>query len=180
MSSRLKGSSTWRPSCWRCPPPGAGRPYPPLRPGRGGRKCLTDDRQGGRIAGHGGRNRPTGAPHDVNRRGGIGQQARSSVNRRRSAYSPVRPVVSWTVPWLGRGLAVRMCFERDLPGPPEVVWPHLTWPDRMNQWSEARVELVSAGAGGRPDEAGAARRVDVRALGLRFRLLEVVEESLPP
>jgi len=75
---------------------------------------------------------------------------------------------------------VRTCFERYLPSPPDVVWPHLTWPDRMNEWSEARVELVSAGEGGRPDGAGATRRVTVQVLGLRSRLLEVVEESLPP
>jgi len=75
---------------------------------------------------------------------------------------------------------VKMCFERSLPARPDVVWPHLTWPDRMNEWSEARVELVSAGEGGRADGAGATRRVTVPVLGLRSRLLEVVEESLPP
>ena len=71
-------------------------------------------------------------------------------------------------------------FECNLPGRPDVVWPYLTWPDRMNEWSEARVELVAAGEGGRPDGAGATRRVTVPILGLRSHLLEVVEESLPP
>jgi hypothetical protein len=50
----------------------------------------------------------------------------------------------------------------------------------MNEWSEARIELVSVGEGGRPDCAGTTRRVIVPVLGLRFHLLEVVEESLPP
>ena len=75
---------------------------------------------------------------------------------------------------------MKMRFERTLRGRPDIVWPYLTWPERMNDWSEAHVDLVSAGEGGRPDHVGATRRVTVPVLGLRFQLLEVVEESVPP
>jgi hypothetical protein len=75
---------------------------------------------------------------------------------------------------------VNVRFECNLPGRPDVVWPYVTWPDRMNEWSEARVELVTAGEGGRPDGAGATRRVIVPVLGFRSHLQEVVEESLAP
>jgi uncharacterized protein YndB with AHSA1/START domain len=75
---------------------------------------------------------------------------------------------------------MQMRLEQLLPAPPNTVWKYLTWPDRMNEWSEARIELISAGEGGRPDSVGTTRRVTVPVLGFRSRLLEVVEESLPP
>jgi uncharacterized protein YndB with AHSA1/START domain len=75
---------------------------------------------------------------------------------------------------------MQMTFVRDLPAPPAAVWPYVTEPRRMNEWSEAHVELVSAGADGRPDAVGAARRVTPVVFGLRFPLNEVVEESIPP
>jgi polyketide cyclase/dehydrase/lipid transport protein len=50
----------------------------------------------------------------------------------------------------------------------------------MNEWSEARVEPIAPGAGGRDDAPGARRRVTVRAFGLRAPLVETVVAAEPP
>src|SRR5438105_1751361 len=75
---------------------------------------------------------------------------------------------------------MQMTFVRDLAAPPAAVWPYVTLPERMNEWSEAHAELVSAGADGRADTVGATRRVTPVIFGVRFPLDEVVEESIPP
>ncbi len=73
-----------------------------------------------------------------------------------------------------------MHFEVNLPVPPDRAWPYLTHPDRMNEWSEARIELIAPGPGGLPDAAGATRRVTVSVLGFSAHLAELVEEAVPP
>jgi uncharacterized protein YndB with AHSA1/START domain len=75
---------------------------------------------------------------------------------------------------------MRLRFERDLPAPPAEAWPYLTDPARMNEWSDARIDLLAAGKGGRPDEPGARRQATIRSLGLTSRLVEEVQESRPP
>ena len=75
---------------------------------------------------------------------------------------------------------MRVCFERDFPVPPKVLWPWLTDPARMQQWSAAPVELVSCGPCGRPDGVGSHRLVRVGLGPLRSGLLEEIMQSQPP
>ena len=82
--------------------------------------------------------------------------------------------------WPAGALAGTLHFERDLPAPVDEVWPLISDPVQMNTWSRAQVELVAPGPGGRPDEAGAIRRVTVRSLGVRSELMERVEAAEPP
>jgi hypothetical protein len=46
-----------------------------------------------------------------------------------------------------------------LPAPPPVVWPFISEPDRINQWSTARVHGLAAGDGGGFGAVGALRQV---------------------
>lgn len=75
---------------------------------------------------------------------------------------------------------MKLRFEHALPVPPAEAWPYLTDPARMSEWSEAPIELLSAGPGGRPDEPGATRQATIRALGSTSRLVEEVLESDVP
>jgi uncharacterized protein YndB with AHSA1/START domain len=75
---------------------------------------------------------------------------------------------------------MKLRFEHDLPVPPAVAWPYLTDPGRMNEWSDAHIELVTPGPGGRPDEPGAIRQATIRSLGATSRLVELVVESTRP
>ncbi len=59
-------------------------------------------------------------------------------------------------------------------------WRRLTDPVAMNAWSSARVELIHAGDGERPDSVGTTRRVYIRSLGLTLPLDERVRESERP
>ena len=71
-------------------------------------------------------------------------------------------------------------FERELAATPEQLWDLLTQPERMNEWSTAKISLVSPGDAGRADGVGALRRVDVPGfLGVKQRLREVVVVSEP-
>src|SRR5262249_14852046 len=70
--------------------------------------------------------------------------------------------------------------EQDLPAPPAKAWPYLTDPARMNDWSDAYIELLTPGPGGRPDEPGATRRATIQALGAKSQLVEAIVESTPP
>jgi uncharacterized protein YndB with AHSA1/START domain len=71
-------------------------------------------------------------------------------------------------------------IERMIDAPPEIVWMHVTDPERMNAWSGARITLLAKGDGGRAGGVGAMRRVDIRALGRDTRLVEVIQSSEPP
>jgi uncharacterized protein YndB with AHSA1/START domain len=75
---------------------------------------------------------------------------------------------------------MKLRFEQHLSAPPATAWPYLTDPAHMNEWSDARIELLSPGPGGRPDEPGATRQATIRALGTTSRLVEQVVESCPP
>jgi uncharacterized protein YndB with AHSA1/START domain len=75
---------------------------------------------------------------------------------------------------------MKLRFEHQLPVPPAKAWPYLTDPDRMNDWSDARIELLKPGPGGRPDEPGATRQATIRSLGATSRLVEQVLEAQPP
>jgi uncharacterized protein YndB with AHSA1/START domain len=75
---------------------------------------------------------------------------------------------------------MKLRFERALPVSPAEAWPYLTDPARMSEWSEAPIELLAAGPGGRPDEPGATRQATIRALGTTSRLVEQVLESEVP
>jgi hypothetical protein len=50
----------------------------------------------------------------------------------------------------------------------------------MNDWSDARIELLSPGENGRPDEPGAKRQATIRALGSTSKLVEEVLEASAP
>lgn len=60
--------------------------------------------------------------------------------------------------------------------PPAVVWPHVCEPDRMNVWSEARVELLA----GAPCAVGTTRRIHVRGPLGTVRFDEVITVVEPP
>ena len=66
----------------------------------------------------------------------------------------------------------------DLPHTPQQTWRLITDPEWMNTWSAARIDLVDAGVGDRPDGVGALRTVTLP--NGRTRLKEVVEESEYP
>jgi uncharacterized protein YndB with AHSA1/START domain len=87
-------------------------------------------------------------------------------------WTAVRGASSWT-----RG---RFEYARDLAAPPEDVWPHVTRPELMSAWSEAPIELFTAGPGGGPDAVGTVRRAIVPVFGLKILLEEVIAESEPP
>ncbi len=75
---------------------------------------------------------------------------------------------------------MRLHFEQLLPVPPGEAWPYLTDPARMNEWCEVRIDPLTTGRTGRPDEPGATRRATIRALGLRSELVEEVTEAAAP
>jgi uncharacterized protein YndB with AHSA1/START domain len=84
-----------------------------------------------------------------------------------------------TEPFIERN-AMKLRFDYNLPAPPATAWPYLTDPVRMNEWSDAHIELLNPGPGGRPDEPGATRQATIRSLGATSRLVELVVESSPP
>lgn len=75
---------------------------------------------------------------------------------------------------------MELLFDRMIAAPPEVVWPLLTDPARMSEWSEAPIGSLSLGAGGRPDAAGATRSVNARAFGLSMMIEEAILEADRP
>ena len=60
-----------------------------------------------------------------------------------------------------------------VPAPTLVAWRHLTEPDLMNRWSQAKISLIETGDEGRADGVGALRSVRVTGA----RLLEVIQEA---
>ncbi len=72
-----------------------------------------------------------------------------------------------------------IAWERDLDAPPEVVWPHITVPEKMVAWSRAPIARSDDGDGGTPDGVGALRRVTIRALGRETTFEEVIAASEP-
>ncbi len=75
---------------------------------------------------------------------------------------------------------MRLLFDHQFPVSPAKAWPYLTNPERMNDWSDARIELLKPGPSGRPDEAGAQRQATIRSLGATSQLVEEIVESQPP
>jgi uncharacterized protein YndB with AHSA1/START domain len=75
---------------------------------------------------------------------------------------------------------MRLRFEQEFRAPPAKAWPYLTDPKFMNDWSDAHIELLSPGPGGRPDEPGAKRQATIRALGSASHLVEEVLEARAP
>jgi hypothetical protein len=71
-------------------------------------------------------------------------------------------------------------LARDLPAPPEAVWPYVADPRLINLWSTAAVEETSPGDGGRPGSVGTLRTVTVPKPGIDMRFEEVIEHSEPP
>jgi len=61
---------------------------------------------------------------------------------------------------------------------PAAVWPLITEPPRMNEWSEARIEHVEAGDRGGTGDVGALRRVIIPGFA-PTRLLETIRVSVP-
>jgi hypothetical protein len=64
---------------------------------------------------------------------------------------------------------MELAFDRVLAVPPDVAWPYLTVPEKMNLWSEAHVSSTEAA-----DVVGARRIVRVPAFGFRSTLYEEV------
>ena len=77
-------------------------------------------------------------------------------------------------------MTLQIALARELAGSVEAVWPLLTDPARMNEWSEAPVRALAPGDGGRMDGVGALRRVLAPGPTGEVRLLEVIEASEPP
>lgn len=73
-----------------------------------------------------------------------------------------------------------MRLARDLPAPPEAVWPYITDPRLINLWSTAALKETSPGDGGGPGSVGALRTVTVPKPGRDMRFEEVIEHSDPP
>ena len=71
-------------------------------------------------------------------------------------------------------------LERELSVPPAVAFALVSDPDRMNRWSEARIERVLTGDGGHPGGTGAVRRVRPKVAGREVVLEEVIERAEPP
>lgn len=71
-------------------------------------------------------------------------------------------------------------LQRELSVPPALAFALVSEPDRMNRWSEARVERVLLGDGAHPGGTGAIRRVRPRIAGREVVLEEVIERSEPP
>ncbi|GAB08651.1 polyketide cyclase/dehydrase [Gordonia araii NBRC 100433] len=71
----------------------------------------------------------------------------------------------------------RFELRRTLDCTPEVAWRLVTDPEQMRRWSTARVDLLDAGPGERPDTAGALRVITLPD-GKR-KLREVVEHAAP-
>jgi uncharacterized protein YndB with AHSA1/START domain len=75
---------------------------------------------------------------------------------------------------------MRLHFEQVFPVPPAKAWPYVTDPKYMNDWSDAHIELLTPGPGGRPDQPGARRQATIRALGATSQLVEEILEAQPP
>ncbi len=75
---------------------------------------------------------------------------------------------------------MRLHLEQRLPFPPEVAWPFISEPDRINSWSTARVQTVHPGDGGEPSTVGALRRLRVPSRPKAAVFDEVIEHSEPP
>jgi hypothetical protein len=61
---------------------------------------------------------------------------------------------------------------------PAAIWPLITLPRRMNEWSEAEIEHVESGDGGGTGDVGALRRVIIPGV-VPTRLLETIRVSEP-
>jgi hypothetical protein len=72
---------------------------------------------------------------------------------------------------------MRLHFEQYLPAAPEAVWPFITDPALMNEWSTAHVDLLAPGEDGDVSGVGTVRRVTIQALGRSAELREVIVES---
>jgi len=75
---------------------------------------------------------------------------------------------------------MELLFERQFAAPPAVMWPYLTDPARMCEWSEVPLCTVTLGAGQRPDAAGAVRALRARRFGITLHIEEAVVEARPP
>ncbi|UJR81933.1 Hypothetical protein I5071_39980 [Sandaracinus amylolyticus] len=78
------------------------------------------------------------------------------------------------------GTVLVLDLERELSVPPAVAFALVSEPDRMNRWSEARVERVLGGDAGHPGGTGALRRVRPRMMGREVVLEEVIERAEAP
>ncbi len=72
-----------------------------------------------------------------------------------------------------------LLFEREFAAPAATLWAYLCEPERMNQWSSAKVRLRSAGQSAHPGGPGAFRHVHVKTLGRSFLLKEVIRDAVP-
>lgn len=75
---------------------------------------------------------------------------------------------------------MELLFEREFAASPAELWPWVTDPARMSEWSEAPLSSVTMGAGGRPDGAGAVRAVHTKVAGVELVIEEAVIESKAP
>jgi len=64
--------------------------------------------------------------------------------------------------------------------PARLIWPYLTQPNLMNQWSTAKVLPVSPGEGDDFATVGTRRDISVPMLFAKLRLREIIEYAEPP
>ncbi len=75
---------------------------------------------------------------------------------------------------------MRLHLQQYLPAVPRAVWPWISEPELMSQWSEAPVEKIAAGDGDPGWSIGTLRRISIQ-MGRRTKSFEeVVEYSEPP
>ena len=73
---------------------------------------------------------------------------------------------------------MQLSLTQRIEATPGAVWPFVTEPARMNEWSEARIEHVEGGDGGGTGDVGALRRVIIPGV-VPTRLLETIRVSEP-
>lgn len=72
---------------------------------------------------------------------------------------------------------MRLSLTQELPAEPRAVWPFIVDPERMNRWSEARIEVRAPGD---VDLVGMLRRISLRNLGRSVAFDEVIEVAEAP
>jgi uncharacterized protein YndB with AHSA1/START domain len=77
-------------------------------------------------------------------------------------------------------MTMKLSLGRWLDAPPAAVWPYLTDPARMNEWSSAKVRQLEPGDGAKPGAVGELREVSIAWGKHVTRLEEVIEYADPP
>ena len=75
---------------------------------------------------------------------------------------------------------MKLTIEREFAVDPEVLWPWLTDPERMNEWSLAPAHPLTSGTAQRQGTVGSQRGVRVGVGPLRMLLIEEIRVAVHP